>query len=164
MKEKLLKKKSLPMIMLELILAVALIGISSGVIIGTPSKVFTKELSLLYELEIERESENLFANLLIDLKNRHNFDSLSSEKKIYPLHPITLNIGDLANQKIGLSYKLWARSTKESNNQTFYKLMGFQVLADTSLLKPKFKLKPPTFTFLVRRSSRKSLHPKAETL
>lgn len=145
------KVKTRPMIMLELILAVAIIGISSSLIIGVPSKVYQKELALLYELELQREAENFFAELLINFKDTYSFDSLTKERKTYEAKPTSIDLEDVAKADFTTSYKLWMRSFKESNNETFYKLVGCQLIFENKSF-PAVKPKPIFFTLLTRLS------------
>lgn len=153
MKRKLISR---PMIMLELILAVAIIGIASSVIIGTPAKIYQKQLAQLYELELEREAENFFADLLINFKSLHSFDSLLKEKKTYFYKDLKIDLESYATQSFHLTYKLWTRSEKESNNNTFYKLLGCQLFFDNTSSRDLVQKKPIFFTLLTRISPKRS--------
>ena len=111
-------------LLLETLLAIAMIGICSSYVISAPMKVYQNHLESLKKIELERIADTLFVKIQHHLKETHSWDSLT-EKQSNPfnLDPIQLTISPILSADYTCSYTLRVKRAKEGQGGTFYKLL-----------------------------------------
>lgn len=137
---------------MELLIAVSIIALAAPFIIGTPSKIYQKELSKLFEIELEQKADTLFANFLTNFYNSYTFDSAQKERKTVRLDPVNITLTENIEMSFNPEITFWQRSSKESNNDTTYKLLGCKVSFAPE--NKKLFLKPLTYSYsyVIRKS------------
>lgn len=111
-------------LLLETLLAVAMIGLCSSYLISTPMKVYQNHLEDFKKIELERIAHHLFLDIQYHLKEKHPWNTLTEEARhIYPLDSFTLNIPSVFNIRYQCGYTLRVKTTKEGENETTYKLL-----------------------------------------
>ncbi len=101
-------KKKRPIILLELLVAIAILALSFIPIAGAPFLYLKKQKEKLLELELERESEVIFYELLKDFREHHpgwNFSGTSKVK--HELLPRTVALEGWDNIEIYPHYHLY---------------------------------------------------------
>lgn len=113
-----------PFLLLETLIAVAMIGICSTYLISTPIKVYQNHLEDLKKIELSRIAENLFTHIQYQLKKNHPWNTLKEDSEtIYPLEMISLNIHPIFNMTYQCGYTLRIKKTKEGQGDTTYRLL-----------------------------------------
>lgn len=144
-------------LLLETLLAVAMIALCSSFFLSTPMKVYEKHLEDLKKMELSRISDNFFISLQSDLKQKHPWNSLKEDKsEMLPLENISLKIDTIINTTYKCAYQLWIKNTKEGPANTTYRLLGCTLYfsAETSdfswekILNSK-KKSPQKFSYLI---------------
>lgn len=114
-----------PFLLLETLLAVAMIGLSSSFLLSTPMKVYQRHLEDLKKIELSRIADNIFVSLQFELKQKHPWSSLKEEPgDVISLDPISLKIDTSMNATYNCGYQLWVKKTKEGAENTTYRLLG----------------------------------------
>lgn len=137
-----------PFLLLETLLAVAMIALCSSFFLSTPMKVYQKHLEDLKKMELSRIADNLFISLQYELKHTHRWDSFKEEKgKPFPLETISLKIDTIMNTQYKCCYQLWIKNTKEGPGESTYRLLGCTFY---------FSPETPTFSWEKILTSKKS--------
>jgi hypothetical protein len=111
-------------LLLEMLLAVAMIGLCSSYLISTPMKVYQKHLEDFKKIELERIANHLFLDVQYHLKERHPWNTLTEEaRQIYPLDSLALTIPSVVHIEYQCGYMLRVKTSKEGENETTYKLL-----------------------------------------
>lgn len=120
-----IKKQRRPFLLLETLLAVAMIGLCSSFLLSTPMKVYQRHLEDLKKMELSRIADNLFTSLQFELKQKHPWNSLKEDKgELLLLDDISLKIDTIININYKCAYQLWIRNSKEGPGDTTYRLLG----------------------------------------
>jgi hypothetical protein len=116
------KKKSF--ILLETLIAVAMIGLCSSFFLSTPIKTYQRYLEDFKKIELSRIANHHFLSLQCELKEKHPWSSLKEEKEtFFPLETVqvSLNASTVITYECG--YQLRVKQTKEGPGDSFYKLL-----------------------------------------
>jgi hypothetical protein len=87
-----IKNKKKPFILIESLLAIGIIGLTLSYLLQSPAKLFKKNIELLCDMELSRESQRLFFSLERLFKEKHSFLSLSKEPKKFFLNDLNIEL------------------------------------------------------------------------
>lgn len=113
-----------PFLLLETLLAVAMIGLCSTYLIATPIKIYRRHLEDLKKIELGRIADTLFIQIQYSLTEKHPWDSFNSKTEhVYSLEPLCLRVGSVLNTTYQCGYTLREKKSKEGRNHIIYKLV-----------------------------------------
>ncbi|MEI8300397.1 MAG: hypothetical protein WCG10_02125 [Chlamydiota bacterium] len=117
-----------PFLLLETLIALAMIGICSGFFLATPTKIYHKHLEDLQSIELARASKNIFIQIQHSLKQNHPWDTLKKDStNIFSLHDFPIQCGSLIQNTYKVGYKLWVKKEKEGDDGSIYKLIECRI-------------------------------------
>ncbi|MCH9630170.1 MAG: hypothetical protein S4CHLAM37_01640 [Chlamydiia bacterium] len=124
-----MKKTKRPMILLEVLIAIALIGLCSGVFFGTPAKVYQRQIKAIKELELARASSTIFIKLLPELKKNHKWEDVTRKKDtFFPVgEKVHISYSPLMKGCYDAAYRIKVRKEKEGENDTTYRLLEVEL-------------------------------------
>lgn len=150
--------KKRPFVLLEVLLAIAILALAFVPLAGSPFLMFKKQRDELITLELEREAEVIFYNLLKNFRRYHpdwGFETKHS-KSFEWKEPVTIDVQGLGRATYKVHYHLSHRRDKKSH--LLYKLwcnICFEVpKKDCKVSRQKGK-QPHTFNFVVKRIPKK---------
>lgn len=122
-------KKRGSFLLLEILLAIAMIGLAEGIILSTPVNIFKKHLEELEHVELSRVANNLIVDIEQKLTKKHTWISLLHEKKdLFFLEDVEIDIPSILHKKYKCAYHLWIkRGDKEGDGSEVYRLLACNI-------------------------------------
>lgn len=116
------KRKKSPFLLLEIMIALALICLFIGPIVESPIFLFRSEYTHLINMELERIADNSFIEIKEKLfSNSIPFKDLESSDKKHSLESVSLQVPGWPKKEINRSYYLHIKRQKEGlNNELYY--------------------------------------------
>lgn len=122
-----------PFLLLETLIALAMIGICSGFFLTIPTKIYRKHVKDLQSLELSRNAQNIFIQIQHHLKQNHPWDTLKKEPtNIFTLDDLSIHYGSLLQNTYKVGYKLWVKKEKEGEDHSIYKLIQCNIYFATA--------------------------------
>lgn len=159
------RKKKRPFLLLEVLLAVGLIGACSQVFFETPAKAYQKQIKAIKEIELSRASFSLYTDLLCTLSKNHSWDTLKDKNTFHPLdHKIGVCLEPHLQGTFDSAYTFHLKKQKEGENNVVFALLEikfyFKEEAETKSFEElaslkSSKLRSYTFCTLVSNSPKK---------
>ena len=150
--------KKRPFILLELLLAIAILAIAFIPLAGTPFLYFKKQREKLLEVELQRQAELIFYDLLKDFKQKNpewKFDKRYDEHK--GKGKVLIDIEGLGQSSHPYHYHLYQRSTSTTPSSC-YKLwckICFEKPNELCTVKWNKPDKAYTFNLVVKKQAKK---------
>lgn len=129
-------KRKRSFLLLEVMVAILLLGLFAVPIAGTPLHFYTRELSDLYDLELQRIAESTYAEIREELFEKHSPDSFGTrvaDARSFHLPDQEIIIDGITKYPSKRSYKLWVQGTKEGQDHLLYRILKCRI----TLSKPK---------------------------
>lgn len=143
--------KKRPFLLMELLIAFALVTLFSFLLIRTPLLFFQRDIDCLARMELERQAEVAFAEIKSELYNNQiPWEEIAKEKKeasARSLGKITLSFGDLSKKTFERKATLWTKKQKgELGKEEFRRVRVLITFHPTEKKKPS---KPASFLYEV---------------
>ncbi len=122
------KNKRNSFILLESILAIGIIGLTSALTVKTPSSCYKKALNELISIELSRLSFSHQKEIEDQLKINHCWDSISEHKSRHFFKKITIDFDGSLKKEYDLFYYIQLSQEKEGENQTQFKLIDLTLV------------------------------------
>ena len=124
-----MRKTKRPMILLEVLIAIALIATCSGVFFGTPAKVYQRQIKAIKELELARTSSSIFLKLLPELKKNHKWEDVSRKKDtFFPIREKALiSYTPFMRGSYDAAYLIKIRKEKPGENDITYRVLEIEL-------------------------------------
>lgn len=124
-----MKKTKRPVILLEVLLAIAFVSICSTAVFSTPAKVYQKQIKAIKELELARASQTLFVKLLPELRQKHKWEEITRKKEtFFPIREeVLISYSPYMSSKMEAAYRMKERRKKEGDADTFYSLFEIEI-------------------------------------
>jgi len=111
-------------LLLETLLAVAMVGLCSSWLIASPIKLYQRHLEDLKKIELSTYADHLFLRIQETLKERHPWKSLTAEESaVFPLETLLINIPPILDLSYACGYTLREKRSKEGLQHLHYKLI-----------------------------------------
>lgn len=117
-----------PFLLLEVLLAVAIIGVGSTYLISAPTKVYQKHLAQLKTLELNHRADVLFIHIQHTLSSKHPWKTLN-ESKLHRLDDLVIEIPFIFSERYACGYRIQEKKNKEGRDGTLYKLLECTIYA-----------------------------------
>lgn len=122
-------------LLLELIIVISIITISSLAIIRNPIFFFRSQIDTLIQVEYERISDLSLCDIKTKLyENSIKFEDLIKNKKDTKrqlLDPISIKIPTICTKKIYRSFRVWKKENKNGENSIQYSLLKVEIYLST---------------------------------
>lgn len=116
--------KNRPFILLELLIALALVALFSLPLVRSHAFHFNKKKEQLLSLEKERKAEELFYEICKILTKNHPLDKVTAayKKNLFMLksNTVTLDLGPLKKQTYYWHYHLWSYKAPQRTTRKLY--------------------------------------------
>ncbi len=134
-----IKNKKKPFILIESLLAIGIIGLTLSTLLQSPAKLFKKNIDLLCDIELSRESQRLFFSLERSFKEKHSFLSLSNEPKKFSLEDVKVEFTSSFQRKYQCWYEICVKKDSLSEDKTHYLLLKISLNFQSSFDKKPHK-------------------------
>lgn len=116
-----------PIILLEVLIALAIVSIAIIPVMSYPFRVYEKELDSLLEVELNRVYERAFLEMQKELAETILFDQISREPIDLPLGTFSIDLDGLGTFLFEASCKLKQIAPKDGEKETSNKLISCQI-------------------------------------
>ena len=140
-------------VLIEVLIAIALIAIAAFPLLSHPAKVYTEELSLLQQRELQRTFENVFFDLSSDLGKHLSFEDITHEGSVLRLGRYIVDLGTLGTFPYDAQCLVKERQQNHNDPNSPHKLISIEVALTPK--NPKSP-KPSTVTYLLHISQEKA--------
>jgi hypothetical protein len=109
-------KKSRPFVLIEVLIAIALLALCLIPIATAPFRQFVKQTNALKEMELERISDIVYRDFLTVLPSLATFDTLPKTKEesfVHELGPYAITIGKDSHYHYIAKIRYWMKRPKE---------------------------------------------------
>jgi len=123
-----------PFLLLEMLLAVAIIGLSSTWLIASPVKIYEKHLRDLKLIELSHIADVVFLKIQCSLHEKHPWESLVKDScELHDLADVMIHLPSIFSEKYFCKYQLREKRGKEGRDGSLYKLVECIIYAAPSL-------------------------------
>lgn len=158
-----------PFILIEVFIAIALLTLCAFPLIGSSFKSYRYQKEHLLKLELERQAELYFYQVLKETVGTLNYDAIPSKKVSWtPFKKLELSLGDIKNTYYPHYHLYYSTKSKSKTHKKVLCRICFPTTKEDCPSFPEKKEEPQKplykFAFLVKKVAENSLDPHGKNI